>query len=108
MPRVTQWFAPLVVCVLANAFGFIALAQQNHDVIAIQRQPWDVALETATNKLTGPDVVDCGSHGPKAQNRSAMERSLSCAREAAKAHKAFRLVQWTAGIDSLPGTGAVG
>lgn len=86
--------------------------------VAVQKRSLDQHIEQAV----GPEVVDCGTFStihsgvamPPREASTAtskpdsMYESLTCARDAAKQKKAFRLVQRGPSLDSEIATGVIG
>ena len=67
-----------------------------------------MSLEAHIQQLTGADAVDCGTQLRGTSIPEAMQQSLTCARNMANQHKAFRFIQWVQGEDSQIAFGVLG
>lgn len=92
LTRRSRWLAPIGAAVFVSAIVCEGAAEQ---------QVQKMSLEAHIQQLTGPDAVDCGTQQRGTSNPEAMQRSLTCARDMANQHKAFRFIQWVQGEDSL-------
>ncbi|MPZ21130.1 MAG: hypothetical protein GEV06_25010 [Luteitalea sp.] len=96
------------------AFACLILGNVNQPVDP-QRPDPVLDLRTHVERLTGPEPIDCGQHRLTPAGRSlvpadeeALQRSLSCATDAANARRPFWTFKQNQGIDSWIAQGLLG